>query len=214
MNTLQESLLHTKKVHCSFYSTFSEDEKPFAEVFRQIDDILSTEKSSILIAIDGPCASGKSTLAELIAARYACNVFHTDDFFLRPEQKTPERLREVGGNIDRERLCKEILMPLRKNTSVLYRAYSCKTQTISDGIEIPFHRLNLIEGSYSLHPELRQFYDLKIVLHISDAQQLQRLQRREDPESFKCFCERWIPFEKEYAAQSNLFQAADLRYYL
>lgn len=29
--------------------------------------------------------------------------FGLDDFFLRMEQRTPERLREVGGNVDYER---------------------------------------------------------------------------------------------------------------
>ena len=37
----------------------------------------------VLIAIDGKCASGKTTLAERLALKYKANLFHMDDFFLR-----------------------------------------------------------------------------------------------------------------------------------
>ena len=214
MNTPQSPLPNRKKTYRSSYFVYSENETCFSEMFRKIDSILSTSKSPILVAIDGPCASGKSTLAQLIAAQYICSLFHTDDFFLRPEQRTPERLSEVGGNMDRERLYKEILIPLKQKNPVLYRPYSCKTQTIADCINIPFCRLNIIEGVYSLHPTLRQFYDLKIALNISDTQQLQRLRHRETPENFKLFCERWIPLEKKYIEQTSLFESADMLYHI
>ena len=73
----------------------------------QIDELLA-EKDMILVAIDGKCTSGKTTLASKLAELYDCNVFHMDDFFLRPEQRTPERFAEVGGNVDYERFYKEV----------------------------------------------------------------------------------------------------------
>ena len=65
--------------------------------------------SQLLIAIDGMCGSGKTTLGQLLQSVYDCNLFHMDDFFLRPEQRTPERMAQVGGNVDYERFQKEIL---------------------------------------------------------------------------------------------------------
>ena len=62
-----------------------------------------TEREHVFVAIDGPCASGKTTLAALLQRRFDGNVLHMDDFFLRPEQRTPERFAEPGGNVDRER---------------------------------------------------------------------------------------------------------------
>lgn len=50
-----------------------------------------TEREHVFVAIDGPCASGKTTLAALLQRRFDGNVLHMDDFFLRPEQRTPER---------------------------------------------------------------------------------------------------------------------------
>ena len=67
-------------------------------------DRLMAERERVLVAIDGGSASGKTTLGALLQSIYACPVFHMDDFFLRPEQRTPERFSEPGGNVDRERL--------------------------------------------------------------------------------------------------------------
>jgi hypothetical protein len=35
-----------------------------------------------------------------------------DDFFLRIEQRTPERMTEVGGNVDYERFLETVLFPV------------------------------------------------------------------------------------------------------
>ena len=79
---------------------------------KKIDGLLA-EKDMVIMAIDGKCNSGKTTLASKLAEIYDCNVFHMDDFFLRPEQRTPERFAEVGGNVDYERFWEEVLLPLK-----------------------------------------------------------------------------------------------------
>ena len=70
------------------------------------------DKNPVLLAVDGRCGGGKSTIAEMLADRYAASVIHIDDFFLRPEQRTMERLKEPGGNVDRERFMQEVALPL------------------------------------------------------------------------------------------------------
>ena len=184
----------------------------FFELFLRLDRLLKTDRSVILVAIDGPCTAGKTTLARLLSTCYDCNVFHTDDFYLRPEQKTEARLREPGGNMDRERLMEEVLEPLQRGEAVLYRPYSCKTQTIAGGTTVPFRRLNIIEGSYCLHPDLRSCYNLKAALQISPEHQIDRLKRRERLKSLGLFRGYWIPLEKEYAEKTGLFDCADLVY--
>lgn len=54
-----------------------------------------TERERVTVAIEGGSASGKTTLAVLLTNIYDCKVFHMDDFFLRPEQRTAERLLET-----------------------------------------------------------------------------------------------------------------------
>ena len=79
-----------------------------AELLAAIDRLL-LEKSHVLVAIDGNCAAGKTTLAKKLAEHYDCNVLQMDDFFLRPEQRTPERFAQAGGNVDYERFALEVL---------------------------------------------------------------------------------------------------------
>lgn len=81
----------------------------------------------MLIAIDGRCAAGKTTFATHLQGLWDCNMFHMDDFFLRPSQRTPGRLREPGGNVDYERFLGEVLVPLRKGEPFSYCPYDCKT---------------------------------------------------------------------------------------
>ncbi len=90
----------------------SEDLSDYSVLFNKITDLLNL-KDTVNIAIEGNCGSGKSTLADIIASKYDCNIFRMDDFFLRPEQKTAERLIETGGNIDYERFVAEIASKLK-----------------------------------------------------------------------------------------------------
>ena len=91
-------------------------------VIKQIGDVL-TQKDTVIVAIDGKCTSGKTTLASKLAELYDCNVFHMDDFFLRPEQRTPERFAEVGGKVDYERFLAEVLLPLKSSKTFSYRPF-------------------------------------------------------------------------------------------
>jgi len=61
-----------------------------------IVDKLRDEKEHLLVAIDGRCASGKTSIALELKDIYGCNVIHMDHFFLREEQRTAERLNAVG----------------------------------------------------------------------------------------------------------------------
>ena len=72
-------------------------------------DQLLTQGQPVLVAIDGPCASGKSTLGAALAELYCCPLLHMDDFFLLPQDRTPERLAKPGENVDHERFDREVL---------------------------------------------------------------------------------------------------------
>ena len=62
----------------------------------------------LVIAIDGPSGAGKSTLSAKLEEEFNALVLHTDDYFLHPSRKTSVRLSEPGGNLDYERMEKEI----------------------------------------------------------------------------------------------------------
>lgn len=177
-------------------------------------DRLMAERERVLVAIDGGSASGKTTLGALLQSIYACPVFHMDDFFLRPEQRTPERFSESGGNVDRERFLSEVLLPLREGKTVDYRCFDCKTFTIAPPRRIEPGRLNIIEGAYAMHPDLAPYYDLTVFLAVSAEKQRERILKRNAPAQAELFFDRWIPFEQRYFAALNVPERCDLTIFL
>ena len=150
------------------------------------------------IAIDGPCASGKSTLGETLSDIYRCPLIHMDDFFLRPEQRTPERLAQPGGNVDYERFDREVLSPLRRGEPARYRPWHCHSGEFGPEITVPPGPLTIVEGSYSLRPDLREGYPLRIWVEAPWAVREQRLLERGGPGCLARFSELWIPMEDRY----------------
>ena len=120
----------------------------------RIDALLQTGRQ-ILIAIDGNCTAGKTTLASVLEKAYDCNVFHMDDFFLRPEQRTAQRYAQPGGNVDYERFQEEVLLPLNAKTFFSYRPFSCRTFALAEPVEVVPKQLVIVEGTYCLHPYFR-----------------------------------------------------------
>ena len=170
---------------------------------KQIDGLLA-EKDMVIMAIDGKCTSGKTTLASKLAEIYDCNVFHMDDFFLRPEQRTPERFAEVGGNVDYERFWEEVLLPLKSRKAFSYRPFDCSTFTLAAPVSVAPKKLNIIEGTYSHHPYFGNPYDLKILLTVDEETQQQRILER-PAFLHKRFFEEWIPMENRYFASLDSF---------
>lgn len=166
---------------------------------------LAAAQPRVLVAIDGRCAAGKTTLAASLQAQLACNVFHMDDFFLRPEQHTPERLRQPGGNVDFERFLTEVLRPLRDGAPVTYRPYDCRTQRLCAPVHAEARPVNLIEGSYSCHPALWDLYDLHVFLSVGPEEQHRRIAARNGEKMLPMFTNVWIPMEETYFAR---FQVA------
>jgi uridine kinase len=134
----------------------------FGPLFNRIEAELAARERTVL-AIDGAAASGKTTLAAFLAEKYGAETVHMDDFFLPRERKTPERLAEPDGNIDRERFAAEVLSSLARHTFVTYRPYDCATATLSSSVSRPLAPLTVIEGVYSMHPDLHPSFPMLFV---------------------------------------------------
>lgn len=168
------------------------------------------QKPCLLVAVDGRCGAGKTTLAEELRRELSCPVVHADHFFLRPEQRTPARLSEAGGNLDRERLLSEVLIPLSEGRDTAFRPYRCATADMGDPIPVPAAPVVLVEGSYSCHPELSGYYDLRVFLTVSPGEQLRRIADREGAAAAELFKSRWIPLEEAYFSACRVPENADL----
>ena len=141
---------------------------------------------------------------------YGATVFHMDDYFLRPEQRTPQRLAEVGGNVDRERFEAEILKPLSENRPITYRRYDCSSASLSPPTTVTPKGISVIEGVYSMHPELSSYYDLSVFLDVSGKTQLSRIAKRESPALAARFAEEWIPMENIYFKEMKVKERCNI----
>ena len=166
------------------------------ELFAAIDKVLR-EKGSVRVAIDGMAASGKSTFAEQLKTVYNANLFHMDDYFLPFERKTPDRLAQPGGNVDYERFAEEIACRTNDET-FSYRPYDCFTGSLSDAVQVSPNPVFITEGAYSLHPTLRDIYDVKAFFSVDPALQSRRILRRNGEMMHKRFVNEWIPMENIY----------------
>jgi len=188
---------------------------PLENLFPHIEQLLK-QKERIVVAIDGMSAAGKSSLAVLLAKQAAgsiqrafksgsCNLIHMDHFFLRPEQRTPERLNMPGGNIDYERFIEEAAKPLASGAAFSYRPFNCKTQDFDELIAALPKPLTIVEGVYSMHPEIAEacLYDINIFMQIDEATQRQRLKER-SPQLYERFINEWIPMESKYFETYNI----------
>lgn len=178
-----------------------------SDLFEMIDQC---KKESIIIAIDGHAGSGKSTLASLIKEKYNATVFHLDDYFLQPHQRTKQRLNEIGGNVDYERFLLEVLIPIETNLNIEFQKFDCQLQKLLPKIIIKPSKIIVIEGSYCHRPEFCHHYDIKVALHIDTEVQKKRILDRNGQQRYLDFINKWIPLENKYFEHYNIFDNAHL----
>jgi len=151
-----------------------------------------------ILAIDGRAASGKTTMADQLARILNAEVIHMDDFFLPPLLRTEKRLQIPGGNVHYERFAEEVLPHLHASAPFSYRRFDCSimdyhgTRTIGDA------PIRIVEGSYSHHPALDNYADIRVFSHVEPGRQMDRILRRNGPQMAEMFRERWIPMEESY----------------
>jgi len=180
---------------------------PEEQLFPHINRLIE-HKKRIIVAIDGMSAAGKSSFCDIIEKVFgssSCNIIRMDHFFLRPGQRTSERLAEPGGNIDYERFIEEVVTPLASGDTFSYRPFNCKTQDFDEPITVEPKPLTIIEGVYSMTPEItaQSNYDITVFMKIDKVEQLRRLQER-SPQMYERFINEWIPMENKYFETFNI----------
>lgn len=169
------------------------------------------QKGRITIAIDGPCASGKTTLANYLSDKIDAQVIHMDDFFLPFDMRTEKRLSQAGGNVHYERFADEVVNVIKNGKSFKYGVFDCHTGNVINSEPISPLKNIIIEGSYSLHPEISDdIYDLKIFLEVDGETQLERILNRNGAEALKVFKSKWIPLENKYFEEFDIKSKCDI----
>ncbi len=161
-----------------------------------------------VLAVDGMCGSGKSTLSRLLVSLYDAALISMDDFFLPPSLRTAARLAEPGGNIHYERFLSEVVPHLGTGDTFFYRLFDCSQMELGATVTLPACRLTLVEGSYALHPTIRKKYDVTAYLYCTTEMQKVRLAAR-NPALLHRFQTEWIPMETKYDVAFGIRAGAD-----
>ena len=190
------SAAYREKYHPA-YRVISTDWIPCMKAIRHICE-KGAGHGRLLITLDGPCASGKTTLAQKLARVFRAEVVHTDDFVIPHALKTPERLAVPGGNCDAERLAEEVVIPFKSGFPVRYRRYDCMKDTLLPEEQLPDTRVLILEGSYCNLPAFQEYADVRLFLDAPWEIREARLLARESAASMRQFYHRWIPLENAY----------------
>lgn len=181
---------------------------------KELNKELSNKDGIKFLAIDGRCGAGKSTIAKFLKESTNCSVISMDDFFLRKEQRSKNRLSEPGGNVDRERIIEEVLLKIRDSKDsnkdfIEYRPFDCSIMDFSGEKKVPLTKVIVLEGSYSMHPDIMPFVDYSIFVTLDKEEQLRRIENRNGKTALVNFIEKWIPMEENYFNTLNIMEKAD-----
>lgn len=163
-----------------------------------------------IIALDGRCASGKTTTAKYLSTIINADIIKMDDFFLPPAKRTALRLQEPGGNVDYERFNDEVIAKIHDPSGFQYKKYSCHTNMLNELQSVGSRPFRIIEGSYSTHPFFGSYADITVFIDVDPDIQLSRIINRNGAQMSAIFKNKWIPLEEKYFNAFNTKEKADI----
>lgn len=171
---------------------------------------VATGHPRAFVGIDGPGASGKSTLAEqLVTAIGDAYLVHGDDFYL-PSSRRHERLGDVGPLFDLPRLAEQVIVPGSAGEALRYQRYDWVKDALAQWIDIPSGAPVVLEGVFCLTAELRDAYTFKIWCCANPMLRLSRGLARDGVDARSMWTDVWMPAENEYSASQHPERIADL----
>ena len=102
-------------------------------------------------------------------------------------------------------------IPLSHGNTATYRKFDCSTGSILPAKDVYPAPLIIVEGAYSMHPELQEFYDLSLFLDIDPELQKIRINKRNSKEMAERFFGEWIPLEHKYFDKFDIQNSCTLR---
>jgi uridine kinase len=168
---------------------------------------------TLLVGIDGPGASGKSTFARAIAALDPeIAVVEFDDFYRPSAERHARRDGEIGGDFDWRRLRDQVLAPLARDEPGRYQRYDWPGDRLAEWHDVPAGGIVLVEGNYSTRAELSGCYDITVWIEAPRALRLERGVRRGGDNTRERWLTEWMPEEDRYVAAERPAERVDLRF--
>ena len=177
----------------------------------KIKSVVNEKKLSgqVVISIDGPCGGGKTTIAKEIEKELDYNILHMDDFYLPFQKRDKNWMNIIAGHMDFDRLIETVLKPYKNKQKPNYISYDCHSDKYLQEIPIDHDKFLVIEGSYTSHPILDKYVNVKIFVDIDKDNQVKRLTTR-NPAVVDKFLSMWVPFENRYFEELKIKASSDL----
>lgn len=152
----------------------------YRELLDTIEELKKTY-NAFAVAIDGMTGAGKTALAAHLSKKFGAPVVHLDDFRLPLSERKHDWETTPGGEMDFERFDEEIVTPWLTKKPLVYSVVDPKSGEITERRALPDGQMFLFEGTYSLHPLIRDFYDLRLFMKVDGQVQKSRLEKDGTP---------------------------------
>lgn len=178
----------------------------YQELLDTIEELKKTY-NAFAVAIDGMTGAGKTALAAHLSKKFGAPVVHLDDFRLPLSERKPDWETTPGGEMDFERFDEEIVTPWLTKKPLVYSVVDPKSGEITERRALPDGQMFLFEGTYALHPLIRDFYDLRLFMKVDGQVRASRLEKDGtpvDPSSLARENEYFVSYMTELLADGVL----------
>jgi uridine kinase len=173
-----------------------------------------------VVALDGGCGVGKSTVAASVAAALVASVIQTDDFFFSnrtgDEWDACTAAEKADLAIEWRRLRAEALEPLRAGREASWRPFDFGAYGYATGSGLATEvvtrqptKVIVIDGIYSCRPELGDLIDLCVLVDAPAVVRRRRHNEREGTDEAE-WHRRWDQAEDYYFAHIRTPDSYDL----
>jgi uridine kinase len=158
---------------------------------------------TLIVGIDGPGGSGKSTLGRLLGATLGAVVVEGDDFYWpSPQPEAPDLDgKTIGSNFDWRRLRDQVIAPAAARLPVRYQRYDWDNDQLGVWVEIAAGAPIVIEGLFVTRPEIRHLLTVRIWVETPRTTRLARGLARDGEKARTQWEEEWMPEEDRYVEQ-------------
>jgi uridine kinase len=178
-------------------------------VISEIDQ-LNKITNKAFVAIDGNATSGKTTFSNFLLDIFDCNVFHMDDYLMKPQVNSLDPYSFYASNINFSRLEEEVVHPYHQQCDSMHQLLDLKNHQLSSPVKTTYKPITIIEGAYSMHPYIEKEYQLKIFMKTSYLKQIKRIYKRNGFKRLMVFVKKWIPMENTYFRDLEIAKHADI----
>ncbi len=156
-----------------------------------------SERTPLLVAIDGHGAAGKSTIAAAVCERLGAALVHTDDFFRQRDAVAPAG-PPMSRYYDWQRLREEALAPLLAGQRARFRAFDWERDAfLAEPVTVTPAAVVVLEGVSSAAPALADLLTHAILVQTPEVERTRRLRARISESAWDA---RWLQEELRYFA--------------